>query len=223
MPKLELKEMFIWEQSSHHSPKQNGIVLAHVRRLKLSSGKSIWGSAATHASTQSIMQDVSAYPSCRVFSSSWQSGLDIKRRGRHPLGSEMSLAQGTCQAWRESEGGSCSCLVQLLQEEPQRWQEQILCCGGSRHYGSGHGLPHGRLNMRKNDVPSRVMLQENTCLNRCTDLCLMFMMWLNEATMWPAVVVVAVLLMGGQTGDHQGPDTILRILWAWASSLLYAT
>lgn len=124
---------------------------------------------------------------------------------------------------KEGGGGSCSCLVQLLQEEPQRWQDQILCCGGSRHYGSGHGLPHGRLNMRKNDVPWRVMLQENTCLNRCTDLCLMFMMWLNEATVWPAVVVVAVLLMGGQTGDHQGPDTILRILWAWASSLLYAT
>lgn len=39
--------------------------------------------------------------------------------------------------------------------------------------------------------------------------------------MWPDVVEVAVLI-GGQTGGHQGPDTILRILRAWASSLLFA-
>lgn len=90
MPKLELKEMFLWEQSSRHSLKQNDTVLAHVRRLKLNS----WASAATHARTQSIMQDVSAYPCSRAFSLHGRVCLDIKRRWRHPLGSEMSLAQG---------------------------------------------------------------------------------------------------------------------------------
>lgn len=48
--------------------------------------------------------------------------------------------------------------------------------------GHGLGLLHGRLNMRKNGVPWRMMLQENRYLNRWRDLFFMVMAWLNEAT-----------------------------------------
>lgn len=42
----------------------------------------------------------------------------------------------------------------------------VVVATGIMASGHGHGLLHGRLNMRKNDVPWRVMLQENRYLNR---------------------------------------------------------
>lgn len=36
----------------------------------------------------------------------------------------------------------------------------VVVATGIMASGSGHELPHGRLNMRKNDFPWRVMLQE---------------------------------------------------------------
>lgn len=182
MPKLELKEVFLWEQSSHHSPKQNGIVLAHVRRLKLSSGKSSWGSAATHASTQSIMQDVSPYPSCRAFSSSWQSVSGHQKEGEASLRFRDVL--GTRAKKRRVKADPVAVLYNCFKRSHRdgRMKFCVVVATGIMASGSGHGLPHERLNMRKNDVPWRAMLQENTCLNRWADLCLMFMTWLNEAT-----------------------------------------
>lgn len=89
MPKLELKEMFLWEQSSHHSPKQNDTVLAYVRRLKLSS----WASAAAHARSQSAMMSLLT-PPVEPFLCMAECAWTSKGGQRHPLGSEMSLAQG---------------------------------------------------------------------------------------------------------------------------------
>lgn len=175
-------------------------------------------------------------PACKVslltlpgkaFSSPWQSVSGHQRKG------EASLRFGDVHGTRalvrpeESEGGSSSSLVQhsCLKKSHKDGRTKIcvvVATGINGKSGSGHGSPHGRLNMRKNDIPWRVMLQENRYLSRWADCYFMLMAWLNEAT-WPAVVEVAVLfLMRGQTGDHRGPDTILRILRAWVNSLLFA-
>lgn len=70
----------------------------------------------------SIVQAVSADCSCRALCSGmaehvWASSrLDDRKRRRHPLDSEMSLTRRRVKP--ESEWGSISSLIQLLEGEP---------------------------------------------------------------------------------------------------------
>lgn len=167
MPKLELKEAFLWEQNSHHSTKQNNIVLAHVRRLKFCSGKGSWGSAATHARTQSILQDVSAYPSVEPFLLRGRVCLDIKRRAFLRF---RNVPSALVRPEERVKVDPVILLDDCLKRSHRdgRTKFCVVVATGIAASSSGHGLPHGRLNMKNNDIPWRVMLQENRYLNRWT-------------------------------------------------------
>lgn len=183
MPKLELKEMFLWEQSSNHPLKQNDIVLAHVRRLKLCSGK---------AAEEVLPPMPGLTPSCKMslltlpvepFLLHGRVCLDIKRRAslrfRNALGTRLLI-----RPEENVKVDPVAVLYDCLKKSHRdgRTKFCVMVATGTVGSGSGHGLPHGRLNVRKNDVPWTVVQQKNRCLNRWTDLCCMFVAWLNEAT-----------------------------------------
>lgn len=132
-------------------------------------------------------------PACKVslltlpgkaFSSPWQSVSGHQRKG------EASLRFGDVHGTRalvrpeESEGRSGISLVQhsCLKKSHRDGRTKFCVVVATGKTGSGHRSPHGRWNIRKNDVPWRVMLQENRYLSRGTDCYFMFMVWLNEAT-----------------------------------------
>lgn len=178
MPKLELKEMFLWEQSSHHSPKQNDIVLAHVRRLKLCSGKGSWASAATHAMTQSIMQDVSAYTSVEPFLLHGRVCLDIKRRAFLRFRNvTRALVRPEERVKADPRAVLYNCLKKMAESNSVSWWPQALqqvavvmgCHMGGWTWGIMISL-------------GGWCCRRTRYLSRWTDFCLMFMVWLNETT-----------------------------------------
>lgn len=115
------------------------------------------------------MQDVSAYPSCRAFSSSWQSVSGHQKEGEASLWFRDVL--GTRALLKPEERvkvDPAAVLYNCFRKSHRdgRTKSCVVIATGIIATGSSHGLPHGRLNARKNDVPWRVMLQENRYLNK---------------------------------------------------------